>query len=505
MRVKQLGRLGLVLLTAIGIMITGTILPAGSLREAAAASTQQQAAKPPVFKDIAGHWGAPAIQWAVESGIVSGYADGTFKPDKTVSEPEFLSMLLRAYPGIALPAAQPGDPWHAPYYAYAGEQGWPLVESSDPLDFTRGSVAGIIAATQGTAGGEREAIAYLLERKLANGKTSNTIAGFDAGATLKRVEALQFIKNMADQRLTINNVSSVEPAPAPAAAAQAERERFAVRGIQLGGTEASVLAQLGQPARKDASEYGFQWYIYNQDYGDYVQVGIQKGRVVGLFTNAANWSSTDGIQSGTAAADVRKAYGKPVELIKGNTIVTDNDDEANLFLIDDKYYATVFFDVHDKNRATAIQLIDKAVETAQTRPYPAFNEALRSAYEKQILDLANVSRARNGLASLAWHDEIAATARKHSKDMAVRDYFAHKNPDGLSPFDRMDADKIAYRAAAENIAAGQSNAIFAHAAWMNSWGHRVNILNADLQRLGVGVHFGGDYQLYYTQNFYSPL
>jgi uncharacterized protein YkwD len=502
MRDKQFGRLIPALLMALGFTIISSMLPAGQLREAAAASTLLEAAKPPAFKDTAGHWGAAAIQWAVESGIVSGYADGTFKPDKTVSEPEFLSMLLRAYPGIKLPAAEPGAPWHAPYYAYAAEQSWPLVESADPQDFTRGSVASIIAATQGTAGGEREAIAYLLDRKLANGKTSNTIAGFEASSSLKRVEALQFIKNMADQRLTINNVSSVEPAPA---AAQAERERFAVSGIEIGDTEASVLAQHGQPARKDASEYGFQWYIYNQDYADYVQVGIQKGRVVGLFTNAANWSSTDGIQSGTAAADVRKAFGKPVELIKSNTIVTVNGDEANLFLVDDKYYATVFFDKHDKDRATAIQLIDKAVETAQTRPYPAFNEALRSAYERQIHDLANVSRARSGLAPLAWHDGIAATARKHSKDMADRDYFDHDNPDGLSPFDRMDADRIAYRAAAENIAAGQTNAIFAHAGWMNSRGHRVNILDADLQRLGVGVHFGGDYRLYYTQNFYTPM
>ncbi len=496
MRTMQFRLISLALLAAFCLTIA-SMLPAGQLREAAAASNQQAA-----FKDIAGHWGAPAIQWAVEQGIVNGYADGTFKPDKTVSEPEFLSMLLRAYPGIKLPAAQPGDLWHAPYYAYAAEQDWPLIHSSDPLDFTRGSVAGIIAATQGAATSEREAIAYLLDRKLANGKTSNTIAGFDAGATLKRVEALQFIKNMADQRLTINNVSSVEPAPAQV---QAERARFVVGGIQLGDTEASVLAKLGQPARKDASEYGFQWYVYNQDYKDYVQVGIQKGRVVGLYTNAANWSTTDGIQSGTAAADVKKAYGKPVELIKGNTIVTDNNEEANLFLIDDKYYATVFFDEHDKQRATAVLLIDKAVETAQTRPYPAFSEALRSAFEKQILDLANVSRARNGLAPLAWHDGIADTARKHSKDMAARDYFDHKNPDGLSPFDRMDADKIAYRAAAENIAAGQMSALFAHAGWMNSWGHRVNILDADLTRLGVGVHFGGDYHLYYTQNFFTPL
>lgn len=67
----------------------------------------------------------------------------------------------------------------------------------------------------------------------------------------------------------------------------------------------------------------------------------------------------------------------------------------------------------------------------------------------------------------------------------------------------MSAAKVSYSTAGENIAAGQQSAIFAHEGWMNSAGHRRNIL-ADFERLGVGVGFGGDMHTYYTENFYSP-
>lgn len=97
----------------------------------------------------------------------------------------------------------------------------------------------------------------------------------------------------------------------------------------------------------------------------------------------------------------------------------------------------------------------------------------------------------------------AAAGREHSKDMAVNNYFAHDNKNGESPFDRMERYGIVYRSAAENIAAGYMDAFRVHAGWMNSAGHRANVMNSKLERLGVGVYAGGSYGLYYTQNFYT--
>jgi uncharacterized protein YkwD len=97
-------------------------------------------------------------------------------------------------------------------------------------------------------------------------------------------------------------------------------------------------------------------------------------------------------------------------------------------------------------------------------------------------------------------------ARSHSKDMAERGYFDHVSPDGVGLAGRLEANEIAYSKANENIAAGQLNALFAHADWMNSTtGHRDAILS-DNEQLGVGVYFNKDdqYGTYFTENFIIP-
>ena len=126
------------------------------------------------------------------------------------------------------------------------------------------------------------------------------------------------------------------------------------------------------------------------------------------------------------------------------------------------------------------------------------------AYEKQVLDLVNNERAKNGLSALEWSSELAVVARAHSQDMLERGFFSHTNPDGQSPFDRMRAAGISYRTAGENIAAGQRTPAEVVEAWMNSEGHRANILNASYTKLGVGYVSGnGAYSTYWTQNFAS--
>jgi uncharacterized protein YkwD len=121
--------------------------------------------------------------------------------------------------------------------------------------------------------------------------------------------------------------------------------------------------------------------------------------------------------------------------------------------------------------------------------------------EADVLALTNAERAANGCGPLAWDDALAQVARLHSADMAARDYFDHTNPEGLSPFDRAAAAGTS--ANAENIAAGQGSAADVMASWMSSPGHRANILNCGLTRLGVGVGHGGSYGITWTQLFGS--
>ena len=120
--------------------------------------------------------------------------------------------------------------------------------------------------------------------------------------------------------------------------------------------------------------------------------------------------------------------------------------------------------------------------------------------EAAVLDLTNAERAANGCPALAADPRLAQAARGHSADMAAQDYFDHRSRDGRGFADRV---KAAGHPApgAENIAAGQRTPEAVVKGWMDSPGHRANILNCKLKSLGVGMARGGSYGIYWTQNF----
>ena len=125
-----------------------------------------------------------------------------------------------------------------------------------------------------------------------------------------------------------------------------------------------------------------------------------------------------------------------------------------------------------------------------------------AAWEQEVFDLVNAIRAENDLPAYEYDEKLADVARAHSQDMIDREFFDHTNPDGDQPWDRMSAAGIRWYAAAENIAAGQRTPEEVVDAWMNSPGHRANILG-DCEYLGVGVALGGSFGYYWTQCFAS--
>lgn len=286
---------------------------------------------------------------------------------------------------------------------------------------------------------------------------------------------------------------------------QDDSQEFIINNISIGDDKEYVIHELGEPKRQDVSEYGFIWFIYNQDYSNYIQVGIKEDKVVALYTNSTNWESKEGITYGVSASSVKKIYGEPLTYIqKGNTryYINRDEKESNTFLIDD-VYTIIFYDTYNNQTVTSVFLIDKNTELSFKGFYGEASNELVEAYQYQIFDLSNAVRARNSLKPYIWDGLASKSSLLHSKDMAEHHFFEHTNLKGESPFERMINQGIEYSTAAENIAAGQSNAIYAHEGWMNSEGHRENILG-EYQRLGVGVYFGGEYRLYYTQNFYTP-
>lgn len=123
-----------------------------------------------------------------------------------------------------------------------------------------------------------------------------------------------------------------------------------------------------------------------------------------------------------------------------------------------------------------------------------------SSYEKEVIRLVNEIRAKNGLGTLKEDWELSRVARYKSQDMKNNNYFSHTSPTYGSPFDMMKKFGISYTSAAENIAKGQKTPQEVVNAWMNSSGHRANILNKNYTHIGVGYVKSGNI---WTQMFIS--
>jgi uncharacterized protein YkwD len=113
--------------------------------------------------------------------------------------------------------------------------------------------------------------------------------------------------------------------------------------------------------------------------------------------------------------------------------------------------------------------------------------------------LVNQHRSSIGCPPLLIDSKVSEVAVGHSRDMLNRNYFAHTNPDGESPFDRLTSADIAYSRAAENIAAGQTSARQVLNDWLNSSGHRTNIENCAYTHHGIGR-----VDNYWTHVFVTP-
>lgn len=127
------------------------------------------------------------------------------------------------------------------------------------------------------------------------------------------------------------------------------------------------------------------------------------------------------------------------------------------------------------------------------------------ALEQEVVRLVNEERAKKGLQLLSHNWELSRVARYKSQDMIDKNYFAHNSPTYGSPFKMMESFGIRFSAAAENIAYGQRTPKEVMNSWMNSPGHRNNILSPSFQQIGIGAAKDSKGYLYWTQMFIKPL
>lgn len=158
------------------------------------------------------------------------------------------------------------------------------------------------------------------------------------------------------------------------------------------------------------------------------------------------------------------------------------------------------------NNTTNTTLKNNTGKKANTAKQKNNNSAVNQdqSFERRVIDLCNKERAQNGLSPLAEDSQLMSIAKLKSQDMASSNYFDHTSPRYGSAFNMMDAYGVRYSNAGENIAMGQQTPEDVVESWMNSSGHRANILSKDYTNIGVGVAKNQKGELIWTEEFTRP-
>ncbi len=272
----------------------------------------------------------------------------------------------------------------------------------------------------------------------------------------------------------------------------------------IGMSYATMVKTYGYPNRKEPSEYGFTWCVYNSDYSNFFMAGVSGGKVVALYTSAKVMSYRGKVKYNYTRTTVRKAMGSPISYVQSNnTIMVLNKRNERDYFKASSNYVIVFYDNIAGGKVTSMLVIPQAHQNNVLLNLPVLNSSLERAYERISVDLVNASRVRRGLKKLANDAMDAKLALSRSQDMRDRDYFDHYTPapEHLSPFDQARRMGIRFSSMGENIAYGDHNAIFAHESFMNSSGHRNNVLKSTYTKIGAGVAYGSSRYVLLTNIF----
>nr|WP_252311171.1 CAP domain-containing protein [Sinobaca sp. H24] len=212
----------------------------------------------------------------------------------------------------------------------------------------------------------------------------------------------------------------------------------------------------------------------------------------------AQSSQTYSVQEGDTLYGIAEEHGVSVE-----EVLSENPSIANENVIS----VNQSIAIPDTDGAAAEESTDQSSEAAPSEAAeaePASDSEVsdsEAAFEQEVIRLTNVEREQAGLQPLQSYGDLAEVANTKSEDLRDAGYFAHESPNYGSPFDMMNSFGISYSAAGENIAAGQDSPEAVVNAWMNSEGHRENIMNENFTHIGIGYAEGGEYGTYWTQMF----
>lgn len=214
---------------------------------------------------------------------------------------------------------------------------------------------------------------------------------------------------------------------------------------------------------------GYPWYVFGtDDYSGFFAACVADGKVVRILSAGKSFD-----YCGTRCGSQKGTY---------------NSD----------YGLNIYTDKNDNNIVHAVELYDKNFAKTDVSKDTLAGESKMNFY------LTNAFRVYHGKSPLVWSSAAAEAARLHSEDMASQNYFEHNSLDGTTMSERMEKQGISWWRCGENISAGRNTGAGSYNGWVNSSGHRENMLN-EFDALGVGAGYGADstYKFYFTQDFYS--
>lgn len=282
----------------------------------------------------------------------------------------------------------------------------------------------------------------------------------------------------------------------------------------IGSSKKEVQKKIGKPARIDVSGYGYDWWIYNKNKEEYVQIGMDQGKVVTVYAIGENVD----IEPFFIGQSIGEIYAMNIVDTNINFEYKDSlyrlelseeDITTNPLIKVNHIFVQLYIDTFT-GQLSSIRLMD-AQTLINIRPYELLfrgellepsvefeidEKQLKADREKQVSELTNVIRRRYEAEVLEIDEDVAKVAYAHSIDMYESGDFPHPSQKYGEITDRLKASEITFQNSGENIASHSIDAADVVEEWLSSKEYRDNLLKEDFTHFGVGV-----YKDYYTQVF----
>lgn len=466
------------------------------------------------FSDVpSNHYASEAIQWAEKKAIVSG-DNGKFNPSKEVTEMQFVKMYAEFF-GHVLVSTPENEflNWSSVYYDGLARYNVPLkganIEAARKQPITRGEVAQLIAFAHGKPSDVESAVRYMMETGISTGQNkaaTSILEKYGAANTLTRAQAVAFLyrvnsisgNTLVSKRIDEDKVEELavvtKPEPKPVELIEKERdeEREVVvknEPVKTGkpkalAEEETVFEERDSVGKQPETAKIESQYLNENVIQSYYLGGTVNGQLIADGANDFELKFTIAdreIVGGYIGGLGQSLEGITVGASYSGDVVTEQNGKSIQVLVD-KFEG------------------GKVLGIYWYYTYPAAKDAMREMEkdtsaqkqndeEKLYVELVNLTRVHHTLPTVAINDIVMRVARDHSTDMYENNYFSHTSLNQDSPVHRLAAAGLTeYRTWGENISKGYVTTFHAHNGWMNSEGHRHNILNEAFKEIGFGVN-----------------